>query len=431
VSSKSIFVLALVIVGALFTCSYAFHRIAPLPDYLTRFSEPGGTAEEARLAVTNPSEYAWRLFSFLNRQAADGAGEPDKSKPTYLKYDDNRAVIWETWALDNDHDGSEVFSCPPKRPISWDSLKRDAASKDSKSLSLNFTNSSISTKQELRSKRTDQQALSQAMGPLPPEPDGDSNQEVRVNRSLYDTIRDQSLWSQEGILQAVSTASSTSPRPETFVTFKPAAKAVKAKWIFLCFKDEPSCEEKRRRYHWRSITYGDGKTKIWALAALHIMTRDLEKWFWADFIHKDCLDSNNKNCKDWIVGTEVPPAEPDPRLETKGTKWENYRLMGTETDFTTPIGHAQRLANPTIESKTDASCITCHAYAATATLAKPPLQSIVLANRRIIGVPEEDAFCGDKPCQTSATRKYFQSSFLWSILFNAKAQNSECSNSLR
>ena len=33
-------------------------------------AEPGGDTASANLAQTNPDEYAWRLFAFINLQAA-------------------------------------------------------------------------------------------------------------------------------------------------------------------------------------------------------------------------------------------------------------------------------------------------------------------------------------------------------------------------
>src|ERR1700709_2435744 len=62
--------------------------------------EPGGTAESAQMTVQNPDEYAWRLFLFINRQAKLGiAGVADPDKPTVKDYDENKDVVWETWAL--------------------------------------------------------------------------------------------------------------------------------------------------------------------------------------------------------------------------------------------------------------------------------------------------------------------------------------------
>ena len=43
--------------------------------------EPGGAASDASLALSDPDEYAWNLFFFINRQALPGfAGVADGSK---------------------------------------------------------------------------------------------------------------------------------------------------------------------------------------------------------------------------------------------------------------------------------------------------------------------------------------------------------------
>ena len=96
---------------------------------LTRFSEPGGTEEDASRAATMSDEYAWDLFFYLNRQADQtDAGWPDRSKQTFREYDQDRSVIWESWALasggdpnDPENNFSEVFLSPAKHPGVWGS----------------------------------------------------------------------------------------------------------------------------------------------------------------------------------------------------------------------------------------------------------------------------------------------------------------------
>ena len=119
-------------------------------------AEPGGTPQAIAQALTNPDEYAWSLFLYLNRQAQLGvAGQADPSKPGITNYDPDKDVVWETWALssgvditgskpiaDLDHcnvgksasgayvnivNKSEVFKCPAEQPVPWDSLDRGAA----------------------------------------------------------------------------------------------------------------------------------------------------------------------------------------------------------------------------------------------------------------------------------------------------------------
>lgn len=52
--------------------------------------------------------------------------------------------------------------------------------------------------------------------------------------------------------------------------------------------------------------------------------------------------------------------------ELSGTKWENYRLRGTQVNFVDSFGKDTRLANAQIEANVElqSSCITCHAEAA-------------------------------------------------------------------
>ena len=47
----------------------------------------GGTSEDAGLAISNPDEYAWRLFAELSKPHLHKDGKPDGT------------VKWENWAL--------------------------------------------------------------------------------------------------------------------------------------------------------------------------------------------------------------------------------------------------------------------------------------------------------------------------------------------
>jgi hypothetical protein len=78
--------------------------------------EPGGTPDDAALALTKPDEYAWKLFLFINRQAAqDKPGLPDPSKATVQQYDSDKDTIWESWALAS---GVNVVAESGKRGLS-------------------------------------------------------------------------------------------------------------------------------------------------------------------------------------------------------------------------------------------------------------------------------------------------------------------------
>jgi hypothetical protein len=252
--------------------------------------------------------------------------------------------------------------------------------------------------------------------------------EIRYNQELYEEILKDDLWSREGINKKVL-AAKTANRGE-FITFPPGAKAIKAAWVELC-NGGASCAD-QNRYHWRQVTNITG-THVYGLAALHIMTKEknMPNWFWADFIHVDCLHGQGA-CPYPTPKPFVGTASSDGvRPETSDSIWQNYRLMGTQTAFTTISGNSQ-LSDPRIESleKNPSSCITCHDYASTYPIPSSdvPGRFLPTLNSEILSVPgppnkcilNKDAvgnFCGH-----DASRKYIQSDFVWSIEKLAQTQ---------
>ena len=85
-------------------------------------------------ALTNPHEFAWQLFLYVNRQARAGvAGQVDETRTSIAQFDPDRAVVWETWGLASGLDinfgvdppviaanKSEVFKNPATAPVAWD-----------------------------------------------------------------------------------------------------------------------------------------------------------------------------------------------------------------------------------------------------------------------------------------------------------------------
>jgi hypothetical protein len=198
------------------------------------------------------------------------------------------------------------------------------------------------------------------------EPGAARDFEVRMNRSTYETIIKDNLYNVEGLEAKFRQATPTNP---DIIRFERQSKEVKAKWVEIQDSEKP-------RYHWRTTTSvgldGRVETKLWGLAGLHIITKDLPKWFWTDFAHVD-----------WE--TKTPDGYPDPRAsddpttrglnpprgrngvrnETVGSKWENYRLRGVQIEFFDKFGRATELSNSLIEPllKGPSSCMTCHARA--------------------------------------------------------------------
>jgi hypothetical protein len=125
-------------------------------------------------------------------------------------------------------------------------------------------------------------------------------------------------------------------------------------------------EEDKPRYHWTTFKDQEGNEQLWGLTGLHITTKDLPNWFWTTFEHVDNRDG-------WVNASVDAHACPDAPEncdavpeELKGTKWENYRLRGTQTNFIDVRGRTIVLANSQLENGIEerSSCMTCHSEAA-------------------------------------------------------------------
>ena len=420
-------------------------------------AEPGGRPQDVQLALNNPDEYAWRLFFYLNHQAELGkAGVADSTKKSLREFDPDRAVVWKSWALASGlvlnsnlsfvDNKSEVYKRPATQPLEWDKLDRGkpkeplgpSSKKIAPLLSL------------LKRQRPSGSVISSA--PLGV-PGGD--QEVRMNKSTFDTIRTNRLYSVEGIEAAALKARAAGTT--TIVQFDAASKEVKAQWVLLpgCEPDKP-CANKER-YHWRTVVNpATNKGEVWGLAALHVITKDLPNWFWADFGHIHCetgADACAPGPRTATTRCAIPRradraerdrdlrAQTDMRTETLQTKWANYRLRGTQIEFVTGEGRPTILSNPVIELDFQkSSCMTCHSFATVGVRGTVPNSGSsfpFFANfdfvRNIGSSPTPDIDIGTPNClkffnQTSGACAsadngppplYFQTDFIWSMPFRA------------
>jgi len=409
--------------------------------------EPGGTAEDTALAIQSPYEYAWRLFFFLNRQAtADQAGIPDASKPDLRAYDADRPVVWETWALatggiprfarPGEPNVSEVYLDKGAKPAEWGTWNRkDHPAKQLEVKNLKtmvrptplppgVSNFGIPKEFSLNSNVTP------LLFPIDARDTGEF--EVRMNRSTYETIRSQDLYSVEG-LQAMWQKSEATGNKK-IISFEPASKEVKAAWIKL-----DSSKQDINRFHWRKnlIHNADGSTteEIWGLVGLHIVTKDLPQWFWADFEHVDCLKhvdcvsdpkpETRPSTDPTTRGPGAPLGSDGVRRETVGTKWSNYILRGTQTSFVDPVGNKLELSNTVIEpiDSGPSSCMTCHARASigasdpTSASRFPPLATTNMFPQFISGDPDPSWF------DNNGKTQFIQTDFLWSMTYRAHSAN--------
>lgn len=272
-----------------------------------------------------PSKHAWNLFISLNHPALSktiARGVPDCSKPFGTP---GTTSVWETWR----NARSEVYLSNGAEPPLWD----DTTLPDEKPGQVPAL-----------------PRMAGAPGPLFSPVDGIFHGaggfgETRMNRSTYEFVRNQCLFSVEG-QQRYAAAVQAGKKP--IIQFPSDSIEAKAAWRDFDDKDDPVPVEKRSSYYTAEF-----QGKKFGLVALHILTKDLTNWFWATFHHKDDkADAFN------TPDTYGPPAQ------VAGTVWENYRLGGAQTDFTLPTGEATILSDHYIEATfLRSSCMTCHATA--------------------------------------------------------------------
>jgi hypothetical protein len=379
--------------------------------------EPGGTAADQVVALTNPDEFAWRLFFFLNRPAKAGsAGIADDTR-MFGDVAGAAPMVWETWAMASGGPASEVYKPDGSRPDDWDKLKRNERLFV---LDRNLENESVRS-----SSRRVTPSNAGAFFPTRP-----ANQEVRMNRATFEFIVQDEMYNRDG-LEALY-AKGVASKNRALVQFPAGAKEVKAQWLSISDDQKP-------RYLWRESIAPDGTRQAFGLVSLHVITKDLPNWFWADFGHIDCeaqlnactgqepaLTEPSDSTTRSAAGGPGPAGANDVRNETRNTVWANYILRGTQINFVLQDGLPSILSNPVIEGGFQrSSCMTCHARAAVGprllNANGAPVQQI---NRLSTGDPDigapNPALFGDGTGFSRNDILYLQSDFLWSPIFRAQ-----------
>ena len=330
------------------------------------------TAERMRLleglnpAIDRPYFWAWEKFVEINSPGLKRQRPEDNQK-----FD----TVWEGWATDN-----ETFpDCPSTdEPPLW-------PGNSYRGKPLNPRRTFIDGADTTFNWYTMEDGVPTAVSAVDP-------QEVRRNKASFDYIVGHGLYYTEGLAQVYADAESavyavggdTARSMQAVldvIDFPIEAIEIKADWIPI--EDIP--EAQRDDYYRNWTVDDDGDASEYALVAMHIMTKDLPFWFWATFNNKHVLGRCDYiGCRDdfgRVPSTTLPNddanypyAEGEVTAELKTLMesakldevFQNYRLIGVQTDFTDPTGQPTIFSNTITEQDQlqTSSCITCHSRAA-------------------------------------------------------------------
>jgi hypothetical protein len=354
------------------------------------------------LAANCPDLFAWTRFIAVNGPASDAKGK----------------VIWETWATDPD-----TFPAAPNPALCKTPNPPPGACPSWPATEAAHTILSAAKRADDRSSSSVAAAPVPLKG-VPSDLGAIAGETIRRNRVTFDYIVNNAIWYQEGLRQRFN---------ENFtIQFPVASIEVKLNWLPMSYVPDPS----------RYFTVLDDKNVRQGLVAMHITTKDLPNWYWATFEHVD----NPGRC-DFIGCADsfgaVPPFTP-PRTELKraypaetltpallalmkaanlNPVFQNYRLKGSQTDFTDSRGEPTLVGNSVTEYGfvPTASCITCHARAGTDWNGQKPANLRIfgekLGGQTFNGPPDPELFYD----RNDPFRRYImQSDFVWAIPFRAQ-----------
>jgi hypothetical protein len=312
--------------------------------------------QDTESAINQSDLYAWKLFVALNWPANLEQRQADPNRV----FGDHATTVWESWKLSSGRN-DQVFLKDGLDPGEWlDATDANNLKAPFEKRILDFE--ALPLQQQQRQKTVHAEF----------DPDRSVNglNENHMNKEAYEFIRERELYYVEGqeklfddakkLFELARRQNRLVAAHEYKLQFPVGSKEVKAQWRLITSEDKP-------RYHWAEFTASDGSKLLFGLTALHITTKDVPNWFWATFEHTD--NPSRAGAEPWQTPTVDSSAGPKgypPGLGIEGTRWENYRLRGSQVEFTDSFGDPTILANSQIEQgfQLSSSCITCHARAA-------------------------------------------------------------------
>ncbi len=321
----------------IFALALPFHAQVPIPSRCPQITTP-----DPALPMNQPDRFAWQLFVEVNRKAP-AQYQHTLTRKDGTKFNTNSAT-WETWPDDpwtfpKDPDPAN----PPKWPDAPAGKQLLAKGKGTPAAG-------------------DDAILDTGEG---------GGEEIHRNRATFDYVIQNNLWYQQGIAAFFA--------KNDVMNFPVESIEVKANWIQIAEAD-------KSKYHWNY----DQQGQLWGLVATHITSKAIPNWFWAtfewvgnagrcDFIGcHDCFgytphhvaSNTDKVAQVYPGGTITTSLQALFKQNGYDGAWmqeySNYRLKGSQTDFTLPTGDALLVGNSVTEGGfvQTASCMTCHARAA-------------------------------------------------------------------
>lgn len=353
---------------------------------------------DADLAVNSPDNFSWILFTRINKLAPN---QPVVNGKTL-----NNA-LWETWADDDLTYSNPKISAPPKWPAGGITVpaQRGVVFPD------------IQAPPQLKKLRVPAKRTTfdfQRRAPLSHLPQNQPQalilnngavEETRRNKQTFDFIVQNKLYYRQGLAAAFQSGKT--------LQFPRSSIEVKAHWKLIAEAEKP-------RYHWNY----DASGKLYGMVALHIITKTIPNWTWATFEHVDnpqrcdvlgCFDAFGFTPAVIQPGGPYPEGQITPALNTLfqqaglAPEFKNYRLRGTQNDFTDSTGRPTKLGNSKIEGSfiNQSSCITCHASASFDAQGNPGQMRVE------VGPPNPNWFW-DINMTTPLYRQY---DFVWGLMF--------------
>lgn len=386
-------------------------------------------------AIEFPSKHAWDLFMYLNHPAMDEKIERGQPNCSLALGTPGTTAVWETWR----NADTEVYLANGVEPPEWnDNTLPDAAPGSIPQLEISMAKTSSAEMQALSNILKSEILSFHDLGSRTIKPlfspddgvfQGDGGfGETRMNRSTFEFIKRECLWSKEG-QERYAAAVLTEKKPP--ISFPVDSIEVKAAWLDFA-KEGISTGDQRKYYT------AEYQGKKYGLTTLHIITKDLPNWFWATFHHIDAPSNP----------FEVEDSYGRPK-SLDDTIWKNYALGGTQIDFVKPTGAPTILSDHYVEFGFQrSSCISCHATASISSDGSSggPSQpmSLCLLNGSIPGIidakackkmigeqfyrPGEDKLWEDLGTPRASWYEkdgkpfFFQTDFVWSIPFRTKRE---------